>query len=334
MARTVSGGIVLEYLKKYSTWPNRTLARKIWEENPKVFTGIEQVRSSVRQYKGMYGKRNRKLVKNNMYYDRNPAVDDIAMPKSEIKEWSPYHVPDQFQKTLMLSDIHIPYHDIEAIKTSVEFGKKENIDSLLLNGDFIDFYQLSTFCKDPRLVTAKEELERANWMLDYFEEKLNVPIILKLGNHEERWDRYIQLHAPAILGMDGQNLASQLMSKERGLVLVAEQRRVCYGKLAVLHGHEYGKGFVGSPVNPARSLFLKAKAHAIAGHEHMSSSHSETNIIGDVITTWSVGCLCDLHPEYRRMNKWNLGFAILEKDSSGKFRVNNYKIISNSIYPA
>ena len=59
----------------------------------------------------------------------------------------------------------------------------------------------------------------------------------------------------------------------------------------------------------------------------------ESNLNGDLITTWSVGCLCELSPEYRPINKWNHGVIFMECDhaNGGSITVDNRRIINGSI---
>ena len=81
-----------------------------------------------------------------------------------------------------------------------------------------------------------------------------------------------------------------------------------------------------SPVNIARGLFLKAKVSAMQGHNHQTSEHTETDMNGRITTTWSVGCLSELHPMYMPLNKWNHGFAFVEVQPDGDFQVQNKRI--------
>ncbi len=76
---------------------------------------------------------------------------------------------------------------------------------------------------------------------------------------------------------------------------------------------------------------MRAKANIIGGHQHQTSEHTESNINGKVVGAWSVGCLCDLHPKYRPVNKWNHGFAIVKQFKDGSFEVHNKKIIDGKI---
>jgi hypothetical protein len=51
-----------------------------------------------------------------------------------------------------------------------------------------------------------------------------------------------------------------------------------------------------------------------------------------MITTWSLGCMCELHPPYMPLNKWNHGFAIVDLDDNGTdFEVRNKRILKGKV---
>jgi len=102
------------------------------------------------------------------------------------------------------------------------------------------------------------------------------------------------------------------------------------GRLPILHGHEYG-GFGVGGVNPARGLSLKSFSSSLVGHSHRTSSHSERDINDKVMSWFSTGCLCGLHPEYAILNKWNQGFCYIDTDGQ-EFAVNNFKIHKGKVY--
>lgn len=105
-----------------------------------------------------------------------------------------------------------------------------------------------------------------------------------------------------------------------------------YGKLFIVHGHELGRS-IWSPVNAARGLYLRGKTTALAGHWHQTSEHNEKSMNMEIDVCWSVGCLCDLHPEYAPINKWNHGCAVAERvDNHGHFVLQNKKIYGTKIY--
>ena len=84
-------------------------------------------------------------------------------------------------------------------------------------------------------------------------------------------------------------------------------------------------------MNAARGLFLRAKACAIGAHSHSTSQHDEPNVRGESLAAWSVGCLCDLHPEYAPLNKWNHGFALLEYRGGDDWEVENKRIVNGRV---
>jgi hypothetical protein len=86
-------------------------------------------------------------------------------------------------------------------------------------------------------------------------------------------------------------------------------------------------------VNPARSTFVKTLESVLIGHFHKSSTHSETSMWGSLKVTESIGCLCGMHPQFMRINKWGHGFAIVDLSiKTGEYQVGNYKIIDGKVF--
>jgi hypothetical protein len=154
-------------------------------------------------------------------------------------------------------------------------------------------------------------------------------VIFKLGNHEMRLESYLYSQAVALLGVQDYHFNDLLYLPDRGFDCVKEDTIIQAGHLTLLHGHEY-RGGTSSPVNPARSMFLKAKECTMAGHEHRTSQNSTQTILGRNVTNWSLGCLCEMHPQYRPLNDWNHGFAIMDKQGMD-FDVHNHRIINGEV---
>jgi hypothetical protein len=51
-----------------------------------------------------------------------------------------------------------------------------------------------------------------------------------------------------------------------------------------------------------------------------------------MVTTWSLGCLCELHPAYLPINKWNWGFGIVDIEKGGDFEVRNHTIYKGKVF--
>jgi hypothetical protein len=54
-------------------------------------------------------------------------------------------------------------------------------------------------------------------------------------------------------------------------------------------------------------------------------------MFGRETTCWSTGCLCDLRPEYARINKFNHGFASVQVYGDGQFDVHNFRIANGRV---
>ena len=312
-----------QYRNQYG-WemPTLKLARIVYNENPLLFNTVDTARTALRSLEGKGSKRVtiRKDVEER---PRNP----YSLPESDEAIYQPYDL--KAKRLLVLSDIHIPYHNIEALTCAFDFAKSEKPDAILLNGDTLDFFGLSRFMKDPKARSFAHELKTFKEFMDVIKKTFNAKIYFKIGNHEERYFHFLWMKAHEIVGVEEFELENIIKSRAEGIEIIKDKRIIKAGDLSIIHGHEFG-GSVFSPVNIARGLFLKGKVSAMQGHNHCSSEHSESNMNGELTTTWSVGCLCELHPAYLPINKWNHGFAIVDIDGQN-FEVRNKRIHKGKI---
>ena len=89
-----------------------------------------------------------------------------------------------------------------------------------------------------------------------------------LGNHEERFERYMKVKAPELLDVEQWRLEHLLNFDALRCELIDGKRVAKAGRLNLVHGHEFGRGGASSPVNPARGLYMRSKAYVICGHHH------------------------------------------------------------------
>lgn len=316
-----------EYREKYGDIPTHQLARIMYKENPEVFKNKEDARAVLRYIEGKRGNANTTVKDSKFFKEGSRPVNPYKLPESEEAKYEPYVI--KARKLAVLSDIHVPYHSIQALTAALDKISDEKPDAILLNGDTIDFYGLSRFMKDPRKRSVAHELQACNEFLDVLGQ-FGAKIIFKLGNHDERYEHYLMHKAPELLGIPEFKLENLLKAGERKMDVVGEKRVIKANKLNIIHGHEYPSVF--SPVNIARGLYMKGKVSAMQGHNHQSSTHVETDMNGDLVTTWSLGCLCELNPAYMPLNKWNHGFAIVDLSENGKeFHVRNFRIHKGKI---
>ncbi len=330
---TIHQEIVKALIRKFPSAPAMTLAKRAYRENPEVWPNLERARSSVRHALGVCGRDKGTSDTSLFRKPRKAGTAFSRLPKAltHLDDWMAAKV-DGPCNALILSDVHIPYHNLSAVIAALRYGEQKAVDTIILNGDMADFYSVSYWQKDPRKRRMPEELKDVNQFLCVVREMFpKARILYKLGNHEERLENYMELKAPELLGIEAFQTKQLLGLDDLGIEVVVDKRPILLGKLWVIHGHEF-RHAIAAPVNPARGLYLRAGDHCIEGHFHQSSQHSEKRMGDHVVSTWSTGCLCDMRPSYAVYNKWNHGFATVEVDKGGAFYVQNLKIFDGKIY--
>jgi len=146
----------------------------------------------------------------NVIFNRNPKLEEVFFSSDdeynlgeefEFEElWSIFndwierkrteiHIPQVSQdsndtkKYLIIQDTHIPFHDEEFLVSIIEKHKNE-IDGLIIAGDFLDCYSISPFPKY-KDISLREELTEGVKILQYLSENVK-EIIVITGNHERR----------------------------------------------------------------------------------------------------------------------------------------------------
>lgn len=139
-------------------------------------------------------------------------------------------------------------------------------------GDFVDWWQLSTFDKDPaRLRTIQDDLEIHNKHLTEIGRLLPSGAIVHqlAGNHEDRLRRYIWRHAPKLFGIvpDLQRLLDfptrNAVTKVRWIWHPIDNWQACkIGNTVIHHGHFFNKHTAVTNLDRYRGVNL------IHGHTH------------------------------------------------------------------
>lgn len=320
-SRSIAVDVARTLAAKYPSSNTRQLARIAYRENKSVFSDYEHARSCVRQVRGEAGKASRKnketIVKTTKF--------SFLMPESDAKPVEPVKL-NLSGKGTVAGDWHIPYHDQEACDIAINHSIKRGFTEwLIINGDFLDFYGLSKFERDPRKRRFDGELDMGRTVLEMLL-KVYKKIVFKVGNHEARYESYLRIKAPELIGVPEFELRKLLNLDESGIQFVKSNQIMRLGDVNVIHGHELPHG-IAAPVNPARGLFLRAKASTICGHHHQTSQHSESDIRRKTTSCWSVGCLSELLPEYAPVNKYNHGFANVEIEGRD-YHVENLRIVN------
>jgi predicted phosphodiesterase len=215
---------------------------------------------------------------------------------------------DELLRTLVISDLHVPYHDESAVDLALRVVEFWHPDQIIVNGDLIDAYSVSKYDKDPeRLMDGglQEEVDVARRLLRRFNASLQyrtrvktlLPkrrIIVKPGNHENRVPIYLKRH-PELHGVRALRIQDLLGLDAEGIEYDEAPTLLAQGALRVSHGTR-----VRQKAGYTATAELEKAMHrfgGITGHTHRIGTVYVT--ADKEVVSWSEGgCLCRLNAEY------------------------------------
>lgn len=336
MAQKATGKIIEGYLDKYPEMPSLTMAKLILKDNPMDFKHVEQIRSTIRQYRGKCGDKKRSLnVRGTKHYKPKEVINfaPYNMPAPESEDLVPVKLPKAINNVGIFSDFHIPNHRQEPIEVACKFFKEQGVNGLVLNGDILDNTPFTRHDgKRPSASEVRQWFDKTEmffeWLRDYFP---TADIYWTEGNHDFWYKRWMQAHAWQLDDDPYFSLQERLHIDDYKIKFIPQEQYLMAGKLAICHGHMLLRGMF-APVSAARGVYMRTKRSTIIGHVHVESSYTEPDLHGDIATCFSTGCMCTLTPAYQPMGgKACHGFAHLTIEKNGDFQLKNYRIHKGKI---
>jgi predicted phosphodiesterase len=229
-----------------------------------------------------------------------------------VKEFSKTEKEKSKQKIIQINDLHIPYHDKKTLNVFYKFLKKIKPDKIVIAGDLLDFYELSTFDKDPqRRFTIQDEIDQCYEVLKELKNYCSEIHFIK-GNHENRLKKFLWknpslasikvLELPKLLNLDSLDI------KYHDFEYVFRGFRFTHGTIV---RQESGA--------TAKAELLKYGSSMASGHTHRLAMYIKTDARGTV-GAYEGGCMCDLNPEYiQGVPNWQQGFLIFNFDNDRFF---------------
>jgi UDP-2,3-diacylglucosamine pyrophosphatase LpxH len=182
-------------------------------------------------------------------------------------------------------------------------------DHVVILGDFVDCYPVSTFGKDHRKAgaTLQHEVDAAQVLLSELRRASpRSQWVFVQGNHEDRIRRYLEKHHE-LAGLRCLTVARLLGLASFGCDVVLP-----YGQSWRLIDTVFTHGTVarsGGGVS-GRAELLARGVSGVSGHTHRLA-HTRRTTQGGHYSWVEAGCLCDLHAEYiKGTPDWQHGLAM------------------------
>lgn len=226
--------------------PSKTLARKLYAEHAQLWPTLDACYQAIRTARGNHGNAPRHRPAVVARRPNQPAGFKWVFPKSSAEPWETF--PLESPRTLVLSDLHIPFHDSPAIHACVREGRRflRPGDTILLNGDVCDFFSISRFDKNPSKSSLKKEIDLTRQFLGWLRQQFpRCRIVYKFGNHDEWFAKYLWRKAPELWGIPQMELPHLLTSSApsatscenktpeiEGIEFLTDQQRITAGHLA------------------------------------------------------------------------------------------------------
>lgn len=188
------------------------------------------------------------------------------------------------QSTLVLADLHCPYHDESYINTALNtiYDQYGSFDCIVIAGDLLDLDVISRHGKAHNIVRLETELEITGKMLLALAD--HAPIYITQGNHDSRF--VDKLDTPLSFGriisaaLNGRQSRYPITTTERDYLFIGDH-------FVVGHLDKYSI----IPGKLAYGIAQKYKRHALCGHDHLTgvfTGDPNAKYIGA-----SIGCTAD-----------------------------------------
>lgn len=231
---------------------------------------------------------------------------------------------EHFEKVVFINCLHIPFQDQKLFDLLITFLRYFKPNKLYIMGDYLDWYSISQFDKDPkRMGHLQADIDIGNTILDQLCKVVDVVEWLD-GNHEYRMIRYLRRN-PEFYGLKCLEISSLLHLKERGI------KHHPYMKPPISHhGFQIHHGSVIRKYSgwSAKGMYEKFSGCGIMGHSHRGGSFIKRTSLG--ICGWYENmCLCSLEPEYLDFADWVQGWSIAYFTKKDLFHLEQIPVIKH-----
>lgn len=232
-----------------------------------------------------------------------------------------------YELAVIANDFQIPFHDEKALFLFMLFLRRERPEWLILNGDFQDFWEISSFDHTPRSGKEfKQEVELGKKILRSFRRTLPKARITWIeGNHEFRLRKYLIQKAKELFGLPGLTVPDIFDLKQLKIEYVPchelatrfTDNFIRVGNLFVGHWNKVSKhaGYA------AKLLVEEKGVSLLQGHTQRFGAHARTTVDGRVLLGIENFSMCSRNQSYVAHANWQLGFSVIYfQPETGRFR--------------
>lgn len=236
---------------------------------------------------------------------------------------------EKLETTVVFGDVHGVYYDPKAWSILLQIIDDLKPNRVVINGDFMDCYSISSFDKDPnRDYNIQDEFDQANKLLDELQHIHKGETIFVCGNHCDRLRKKLWKDAPELSSLSGMTIQSRLFLDERKIQWIEPKGKSAYYKLGKIKIGHFNIARQDSCASE-KALVLRYAGTVLQGHTHKLGKFYKS-FDGDVVVGVGTGCLCDLNPEYCSDPDWCQGLVVISKlKGVNRFHIQDVPIIKH-----
>ena len=175
------------------------------------------------------------------------------------------------KRVVFVPDIQFPLHNRRQVNALGGFIRATKPDDVIQCGDFADFTELGRWVRNTRGEYAGDIRSNVDGVKRIIE-KLQIKK-WRRGNHDERFDKYIEEHAPALRGWPGLSIEDGFDLKNLGCEYLRDIYEWAPGWV-VAHGDEGPLSSIAGQT--ALKLAKRIGKSVVCGHGHRAGLSAET----------------------------------------------------------
>lgn len=258
-------------------------------------------------------------TKDSLYsaFERNNLAPPTTYLGKNLPQQSSIDTPQEMYKTVVANDMHIPFHNAAAVDAWLDFCEDEQPEFIVINGDFLDCYSISSFPKPPDKPLLQEEIDMGVEILGVLRDRCPDARIFYLeGNHEERLCRIVKENE-GLFNLRAMKLPNLLDLDVFDIEYRKYMNEIELDGLAIVHGDVARKHSAYTAKGTVQDYGYK---NIIIGHSHRMGWYMHDGHQGRRRGLENGGLFSKEQAEYMKgPTNWQNGFCIAYQDPTEGF---------------